>query len=505
MRWTPSTDDRAGFLGYEVLRNDRVISPLLYASSFVDPTGTADDRYFVRAVDPAGNRSATSTVLIPSDGQRPTAPGDLAVEVLADGTVDVSWSASSDNVGVVSYRVLRNDVEVALVPGTDTAVNLSTLGFGTHFIAVQALDQAGNESLKTPSVRADVVPPPELDTQSPSAPGDLAVEVLADGTVDVSWSASSDNVGVVSYRVLRNDVEVALVPGDQLAVNLSTLGFGTHFIAVQALDQAGNESLKTPSVRADVVPPPELDTQSPSAPGDLAVEVLADGTVDVSWSASSDNVGVVSYRVLRNDVEVALVPGTDTAVNLSTLGFGTHFIAVQALDQAGNESLKTPSVRADVVPPPELDTQSPSAPGDLVVEVLADGTVDVSWSASSDNVGVVSYRVLRNDVEVALVPGDQLAVNLSTLGFGTHFIAVQALDQAGNESLKTPSVRADVVPPPELDTQSPSGPAIWRWRCWLMARWMCRGRRRGTTWVWCRIGCCATTSRWRWCLGPTRR
>jgi chitodextrinase len=287
-------------------------------------------------------------VLIPSDGQRPTAPGDLVVSVLADGTVDVSWSASSDNVGVVSYRVLRNDVEVALVPGDQLAVNLSTLGFGTHFIALQALDAAGNESLKTPSVRVDVVPPPELDTQRPSAPRDLAVVVLANGTIDVSWSASTDNVGVVSYRVLRNNVQVALVPGTDTAVNLSTLGYGTHYIAVQALDAAGNESWKTPSIRADVVPPPELDTQRPSGPRDLAVVVLANGTIDVSWSASTDNVGVAAYRVLRNNVEVTMVPGSQLAVNLSTLGSGTHYIAVEALDAAGNVSRRSVSIRADV-------------------------------------------------------------------------------------------------------------------------------------------------------------
>jgi hypothetical protein len=154
--WTPSTDDRTGFLGYEVLRNDRVISPLLYARTFVDPTGTPADRYFVRAIDPAGNRSATSTVLIPGDNQSPSAPTDLVVSVLGDGTIDVSWTAATDNVGVASYRVLRNNVEVALVPGAQTSVNLTTLGPGTHFIAVQALDAAGNVSRMTPSIRADV-------------------------------------------------------------------------------------------------------------------------------------------------------------------------------------------------------------------------------------------------------------------------------------------------------------------------------------------------------------
>ncbi len=428
-----------------MLRNDRVISPLLYATSFVDPEGAPTDRYFVRAVDPAGNRSATSTVLTPGDTQAPTAPRDLVVVVLDDATVDVSWGAASDNVGVASYRVLRDNVEVALVPGSQTSVNLSTLGFGTHYIAVQAVDAAGNASWKTPSVAAVVVPPPALDTQKPTAPRDLVVVVLDDATVDVSWGAASDNVGVASYRVLRDNVEVALVPGSQTSVNLSTLGFGTHYIAVQAVDAAGNASWKTPSVAAVVVPPPALDTQKPTAPRDLVVVVLDDATVDVSWGAASDNVGVASYRVLRNNVEVALVPGSQTSVNLSTLGFGTHYIAVQAVDAAGNASWKTPSVAAVVVPPPALDTQKPTAPRDLVVVVLDDATVDVSWGAASDNVGVASYRVLRNNVEVALVPGSQTSVNLSTLGFGTHYIAVQAVDAAGNASWKTPSLSA-VVP-----------------------------------------------------------
>jgi hypothetical protein len=59
-------------------------------------------------------------------------------------------------------------------------------------------------------------------------------------------------------------------------------------------------------------------------------------------------VGVASYRVLANGVEVVSVPGAQTSVNLSMLGFGTHYVAVQALDAAGNASWKTPSIRVDV-------------------------------------------------------------------------------------------------------------------------------------------------------------
>ena len=37
VRWASSTDDRAGFIGYEVLRNDRVVSGLVYGSSLRRP------------------------------------------------------------------------------------------------------------------------------------------------------------------------------------------------------------------------------------------------------------------------------------------------------------------------------------------------------------------------------------------------------------------------------------------------------------------------------------
>ena len=187
------------------------------------------------------------------------------------------------------------------------------------------------------------------------------------------------------------------------------------------------------------------DTSNPSTPRDLAATVLPNGTIDVSWSASRDNVGVAAYRVTRNNMEVVVVPGAQTAVNVATLGYGTHYLAVQAFDAAGNSSWRTPTVTAVVVPPPELDTSNPSTPRDLVATVLPDGSIDVSWSASRDNVGVAYYRVTRNNAEVVLVDAPATSVKVTTLGPGTHYLAVQAFDAAGNSSWKTPTVTA-VVP-----------------------------------------------------------
>ena len=377
--WSRSADDRGGYIGYEVLRNDRVVSPLVYGTSYVDVTGSPGDRYFVRAVDAGGNRSATTTVTTAVDGRAPTTPKDLVATVRADLSVDLSWTASTDDVGVDAYRVLRNGIEIARVPGDQTSTNLVGLGAGVHWLQVQAVDAAGNESYKTPSVRIELVaddvdppseptepvpttevpeePAPEVpstevpstevpstevtDTSNPSTPRDVAATVRPDGTIDVSWSPSRDNVGVTAYRVTRNAVEVAVVA--ETSVHLTTLGDGTHYIQVQAFDAAGNSSYRTASVIVTVVPPPSEDTSNPSTPRDLVTSAGPDGSVDASWSPSRDNVGVAYYRVTRNAVEVAIVEAPATSVNLTGLGPGTHYIQVQAFDVAGNSSYRTPS------------------------------------------------------------------------------------------------------------------------------------------------------------------
>ncbi|OZM70334.1 hypothetical protein CFN78_25775 [Amycolatopsis antarctica] len=60
LSWGGSTDDRGG-LRYEVLQGDRVVSTGT-ATSLVVPAPTQAQRYFVRAVDTAGNRSASTPV-----------------------------------------------------------------------------------------------------------------------------------------------------------------------------------------------------------------------------------------------------------------------------------------------------------------------------------------------------------------------------------------------------------------------------------------------------------
>ncbi len=449
--WAASIDESPGYVGYEVLRNDRVVSPLVYGTSFVDASGSPVDRYFVRAVDPAGNRSATSAVSLAADNQKPTVPTDLAARVEADRSVTLTWTASTDNVAVTGYRVLDTGVEVALVPGDQTTVNLPDLTRGVHWFQLQAIDDAGNESAKTASARIEL---DGDDVVAPTVPTGLIVEPNpAPVTLSVAWSPSTDDVGVTEYRVFRNGALVQTVGSDVTGVELD-LGYGDHYIQVAARDAAGNLSARTESVLGRLVAP---DTSPPSVPTDLAASFdQATRLVAATWGASTDPSGVSSYTVYRNTVEVAKVPGDITTVTLD-LGVGSHSLQVSATDTVGNESAPTSSVLVEIAAPPVEDTSRPSTPRDLATSVRADETIDATWTASRDDVGVATYVITRNAVEVARVPGARTTVNLA-LGYGTHYIQVQAFDAAGNASYRTPSSVATVAPPSSADTSNPSTP-----------------------------------------------
>ncbi|MDQ1722777.1 MAG: hypothetical protein QOI26_2511, partial [Pseudonocardiales bacterium] len=78
------------------------------------------------------------------------------------------------------------------------------------------------------------------------------------------------------------------------------------------------------------------DTQPPTAPANLAYSSPASGQIALTWSASTDNVGVTGYSVYRNSALLSTVTGTsytDTAA-----GTGTVSYYVTARDAAGNVS-----------------------------------------------------------------------------------------------------------------------------------------------------------------------
>jgi chitodextrinase len=265
-----------------------------------------------------------------------TAPSDPSAVTAVAGTapagVDVSWQASSDNVGVAGYEVSRDGVVIGTSSGTtyqDTAVTGNT----TYAYAVIAFDAAGNRSA------AGTVSVTTPDLAPPTAPASITATAY-DGPprVALSWGAASDDVGVASYDVVRDGAVVATLAATSWT-DTAVAAAQTHTYAVRARDAAGNVG---PSLSVNVTVP---DQTAPSTPPSFAAYTLSrPPRVVLSWGKATDNVAVATYRLYRNGALLASGLGTsytDWSVAPST----TYRYYLVAVDAAGNRSAATPTIQ----------------------------------------------------------------------------------------------------------------------------------------------------------------
>jgi hypothetical protein len=90
------------------------------------------------------------------------------------------------------------------------------------------------------------------------------------------------------------------------------------------------------------------DTTAPSIPTNLNATAVTFSQINLTWSASSDNVGVTGYKVFRNGGLIATTSETvfpDTGLTSNT----TYSYNVSAYDAAGNDSGKSVSVSATTI------------------------------------------------------------------------------------------------------------------------------------------------------------
>ena len=113
--------------------------------------------------------------------------------------VNLSVDASTDMVGVTGYKVFRNGVQVgtsAMTSFQDTGLTVNT----AYSYTVSAYDAAGNNS----ALSAPASVSTQTDTTPPSVPANLAAQVVSSTQINLSWNASTDNVGVVGYNIYRD-------------------------------------------------------------------------------------------------------------------------------------------------------------------------------------------------------------------------------------------------------------------------------------------------------------
>jgi fibronectin type 3 domain-containing protein len=403
----------------------------------VDPTDSTGAVF-----DPVAYHFAADT----SSPSTPGAPTALRGTGSSSGNVTVTLgAAATDNVGVVAYDIYRDGSYRATVPAAVTRWTDVGVPGGTHTWTVKARDQRDNASTASAVSNAVTLP----DTTAPTPPGRPVAQVAAGAphTVGLSWAAATDDVGVTSYRVLRNGAVILTGVTGTSASDTNAADATSYTYTVTAVDAAGNVSAPSPATTVTT-----LDWTPPSPPT-LSATAGPPNEIDLSWSGASDNVAVTSYDVYRDGSAAAAAQGitSSTWADTGLAAGSTHSYVVVARDAAGNSSPPSNSVVATV----GATTVPVGPPTSLVVKQLATpGQVSVSWSPPTTG-SAASYSVYRGTQQLTSGTTSTSFIDIAAPDSLPGVYTVTAVDSSGNTASATAAITPDWTAP-----TAPSGPAV---------------------------------------------
>jgi chitodextrinase len=349
----------------------------------------------------------------PNDTTAPNAPTGVAKTSSTQTSLSLSWAASTDNVGTTGYTVYVNGTASSAASATSRTVSGLSCG-STYTIGVDAYDAAGNHSAQTSTTMSTSACP---DTTAPSTPTNLTKTGSTQTSLALSWSASTDNVGVTGYTLYVNGAQV----GTTTSTSMSATGLAcstTYTVSVDAFDAAGNHSAKA-SISTSTAAC--ADTAPPSTPTGLSTSAVGQSSITLSWTASTDNVGVTGYRLYLGGSQVGT--SSSTSYVFSGLSCGTSYtLGVAAVDAAGNVSgTATLSATAAACSPPPSGSCTTTISSGLAT-AIQNAAAGATICLNGGSYGSLNLTNVRKSADVTVEPvsGTSATIGAVTLQNSSH-------------------------------------------------------------------------------------
>jgi chitodextrinase len=495
--WTPASDNVA-VTGYTItINNNPPISTAHTQHTLTELEEATQYAIEIKAFDAAGNLSEPNTASFTTKYLLPGNPGTPQVSKITHSSAELRWAASS---GLdIQYKVSLNGFLIATTKETFFTVS-HLRGHTDYQVEVQAFNPGGVSGPVATRFRTLLVPPVNLrfshlngrcrlawnpvfgvlpsheisingrvfntgpgrwgysfklqdlspgpaphhftfrvraqldgassevsllekslvDDAPPSQPGAPTISNISDTSATITWSPSSDNVGVTEYLVVLNGFLVFTTPDPSYTFSKLTTG-AHHYVWVLAKDKDGN--LSTPSKAAAFKTTGQAPLPPPSAPRvTITAETATSLTLD--WGT-----GATGVRILLNDEHWRdvfmlssmripnLVPSVEYTISVSTF---------DVLGQLSEPTVITHELK---------DTTPPGSPGNLRKSASTPDSVTLAWTASTDDIGICDYIIYNNHEYFDRTPLTQY----SAIGLmpGTHRFEVLAQDLSGNLSAPT--------------------------------------------------------------------
>ncbi len=247
-----------------------------------------------------------------------------------DGSTSVSLKLPE---GYVSYQWLQG----ATVVGTESTYSASS---GTY--TAKVVEQFGCGAL--PSNPFTVIN--AGGSPKPEPAKNLSAAAVSLTSIQLDWSdnpnAGENETGFEVYRSTNPGGPYQLVtitaPNVITYINTGLTANTQYYFIVRAVGASGASIVSN-----EAAVKTEVDNTAPTAPTNLRVLSTFSNYVNLSWTGSTDNVGVDKYDIFLNGVKTYTTTGTDfTAANLDSNKLYT--ITVKARDAVGNLSVASNQV-----------------------------------------------------------------------------------------------------------------------------------------------------------------
>jgi len=349
-----------------------------------------------------------------SDSQAPSVPTNLSASAVSSSQINLSWTASTDNVGVTGYRIFRNGVQA----GTSATNSYNDSGLSpstTYNYNVSAYDAAGNESGQSSQASAT--------TQSGNVPVTLSVSLsaspssgaapLSGVSLTVNVSGGSGNINYTFY-CNRSDSGINITTPYDIKIdnqsqtsytasnicNYSSAGSYTAKVIVER-DSSQAESRVTVTVTSSQPPPPSDTT--PPAISSVSASLITSNSATINWATNEVASSQVEYGLNTNygtlsGFNSSLV--TSHSVLLSGLSPSTTYhYRVKSSDTAGNPATSGDYTFITTAASLTLSVNLSAAPSSGVAPLSG---VDLIASVSGSATGNINYTFYCNRGDIGI-------------------------------------------------------------------------------------------------------
>jgi hypothetical protein len=439
--------------------------------------------YMLFIVNKNGVPSIAPMVRLPApyeDTQAPTAPTNLAA-TSAVGHVSLTWTASTDNVGVTQYDIYRSTTS-GFTPSSANQIGTSTttsytdnVGPGIYYYVVKAQDAVGNISQASSQASATSLSNIQLiqhatqgnESSLPSLSLAFPSSVTAGDFLIVTGTAARPSSTITITDTAGNTFVPALGPVTDPVQNV------TAYIWYVTNAKGGPDTITiTPDGGPDALEThiSEWSGINKISPVDQTSWATGNGTLISSGAktttqngelifgytfpnqnASADS-GFTPLSYVNGDLDEYQLQPVAGSVAATFTQISDSWLAMMATFNTGTG-----------------DTTPPTAPTNLAA-TGAVGSVSLTWTASTDNVGVTQYNIYRSTTS-GFTPSSANLIGTSTsnsytdyVAAGTYYYLVTAQDAVGNVSAPSNQASgtsaADSIPPTVAMSSPTSGATV---------------------------------------------